>query len=92
VKPYWLSWWMVPENGEFELHSPWWISGSRGSDDAASICAAVRAESEEAAKGIVVAAHDLPPPLGIEWRFCEEMPEHWTPFRDRFLRAAWMQW
>ena len=26
---FWLSWVHKPEMGEFELHSPWWISGSR---------------------------------------------------------------
>lgn len=89
MKCFWLSWWHTDKDGTFELHSPWWRSGWRGDD--ASVCAAVRAESEEAAKEIILASFDVRP-VDLEWRFCEERPEDWSPFSDRFTRRDWMQW
>jgi hypothetical protein len=88
-KPFWISWWST--DVAFTLHTPWWISGHRGDDGADSICAAVRAEDEDAAKALVQAAHD-DPSVAIEWRFVGERPADWTPFSDRFQRAAWMEW
>lgn len=89
-RSFWLSWYATKSMGEWELHSPWWISGSRMSDDADCVCAAVRAESETKAKIKIILSYDQPP-AQIEWRFCEERPDEWSPFSDRFPRAAWMQ-
>lgn len=90
MNAYWLSWWMKEADGAFELHSPWWISGERP-DGSRPVVAAVRAESEEAAKEAVMAAYDRRP-AALEWRFCEPRPADWSPFGSRFPRAGWMQW
>src|SRR5262245_45714271 len=105
MKAYWLSWYGTPDTGPFTLEWPWWISGHRlvgrkrtdGEIDVTqqdpTICAAVRAESEEAAKEIILAAHDRRPgPGDMVWRFCEEQPDGWSPFSERFPRADWMVW
>ena len=85
-RPFWVSWWYM---SEFELHSPWWISGERG-DGVESVCAAVMATSEDDARACILAAHDVSGE--IEWRFAEERPADWAPFCDRFPRANWMVW
>lgn len=87
---FWLSWYDT-RYGQWELHSPWWVSGERCDDGAKTICAAVEADSEEDAKRKVLEAHDEYPD-DVEWRFCEEKPDDWSPFCDRFNRAKWMQW
>lgn len=48
MKSFWISWYHEQSFGAFELHSPWWVSGS--TDTANTVCAAVRAEDEEHAK------------------------------------------
>lgn len=91
MKPYWVSWWYY---SVFEYNGPWWESGYRENEDGSetgSLCAAVMAESEEAAKAVIVKAHDVPP-TEIEWRFCEERPEGWSPAGFRFRMAEWMKW
>ena len=91
MKNFWLSWYCPPElMGRFELRWPWWVTGYR--DDAEIICAAVRAESEEEAKRIILEAHDEPLPTDLEWRFVTEAYDDWSPFNDRFPREDWMQW
>lgn len=87
---FWVSWWLKEADGAFELHSPWWISGER-MDGAQSVCAAIRAESEAAAQGMVLASYDRRP-ADLEWRFCEARPVEWSPFSSRFRRADWMKW
>ena len=59
MKSFWISWYHEQSFGAFELHSPWWVSGS--TDTANTVCAAVRAEDEEHAKRIVVEAFVTPP-------------------------------
>lgn len=90
TKSYWLSWWQTRALGGFELYSPWWISGSRY-DGAQSICAAVRAASEDDAQRVVIHSYDKSPDE-IEFRFVEEMKTGVSPFTDRFPRADWMRW
>ncbi|NBJ13364.1 hypothetical protein [Microvirga arsenatis] len=89
VKRYWVSW--LADHGPFELHSPWWFSGMRASDDVPTVCAAVMAESEEAAREAIYACVDSRP-AHIEFRFIEERPDDWTPFNSRFQRRDWMNW
>lgn len=91
AKAFWLSWYNVQSIETFELHRPWWISGYRDSDDAETVCAAIIAPDEKRAKALILAAYDKPP-KSVEWRFCEERPNDWTPFNDRFQRADWMRW
>lgn len=91
AKAFWVSWYNVLPMGSFELHRPWWISGYRASDEAETICAAIIAPNEEAAKQIILNAYDEPP-KSVEWRFCNERPDDWSPFNDRFPRADWMKW
>lgn len=86
-----MSWYATKENGPFTLNTPWWISGERCSDGAATVCAAVMAESAADAQSTIVKAHDSILE-GIEWRFVNDKPEDWDPFCDRFPRAKWMTW
>lgn len=98
-KKWWVSWFWPPDLGSFTLYWPWWISGSRVTldkndrikEEEHTICAAIQAESEEAAMGIVIACFDEKP-KAMEWRFVEEKPDDWSPFCDRFPRADWMLW
>lgn len=91
---FWISWYGA---SDFSLSSPWWVSGYRadGADEAGeqrwtpTICAAVPAASEDEAREIVIASHDVRPG-SLEWRFCEARTG--SPFSDRFRRATWMQW
>ena len=87
---FWISWIHEEEMGGFELHSPWWISGS-GERSEITICAAVRACSQEYAMGFIRTAYDTPP-TGLIFRFVEERPVNWSPFSARFPRADWMKW
>lgn len=100
LKNFWISWYWPEALGTFELHSPWWQSGSRVAmnmktkeviEDTPTIVAAVRAENEDAAMGIIIAAFDKKP-ASLEWRFCEERPSDWSPFSSRFPRGDWMKW
>ncbi len=89
---YWISWY--GNKGAWELHSPWWISGHRMVADRLAfdeerqeptVVAAVKAENEDAAKALILAAHDSKP-ADLEWRFVEERPDDWSPFSGRFPR------
>lgn len=87
---WWVSWYehTVP----FEYHGPWWVTGQElGGGQRRTIVAAVLAADEDAARGVIVAAHDEPP-TEVSWRFVEERPADWAPFSDRFPRGTWMQW
>lgn len=91
---YWLSWYHSALHGEFELHTPWWISGSRIQPWSDTIVAAVQAESEEAAWEVVRNSYDNPPET-LEKRFIDVLPdgkEPWTGPEGRFPRADWMVW
>lgn len=90
MKPYWLSW-CSDRMGEFELHWPWWVSGY-DANDRPVICAAVIAFDERDAWGIIKRCHDDPKPESLDERFCEEKPEGWQPFCERFAKADWMLW
>ena len=91
MKSFWVSWYHTADLGEFELSSPWWVSGERGYDQARTIVAAVRADHPEGARDQILTAYDVRPD-DVEWRFCDERPDGWAPFTDRFPRADWMQW
>lgn len=94
MNKYWLSWYhSYEDNGDFELHSPWWISGSAGAGDLETICAAVKADSEEEAKRIIQNCYDTPQIFDVsDWRFCDEENDDWSPFTSRFPKAPWMIW
>ncbi len=89
MKRFWVSWWHSWDYGEFEIHTPWWFAGFREGEE--SVCAAVIAESEEAAKRFVCAAYDRKD-ITPEFRFCEERVDDWSPFSGRFKQADWMKW
>lgn len=99
MKNFWLSWWhpssLSNDNDMgFELYSPWWIFGSRGfteETDASAICAAVKANSEDEAKEVIFKCYDNRPDE-LEFRFCEEKPQDWSPYSSRFQSADWMVW
>lgn len=96
MRNYWISWIHCIEiMGKFELHSPWWISGSiwfgEQDTEADTICAAIKAFSEEDALELIYKCYDIRPEE-IEFRFCNERNSDWQPFSDRFPRAKWMKW
>jgi hypothetical protein len=91
MKNYWISWYHEENFKPFELNTPWWQSGWRVHDDAGTICAAVKAESEEGAKEIIYVSYDERP-IEIEFRFCEERPKDFSPFSERFEKEDWMVW
>lgn len=100
IKSWWVSWYHPKDLGDFELGSPWWVSGAQQKIDASTgaileswptICAAVRAKTEEEAMGVIITAFDRRP-KEMEWRFVEERPSGWSPFSERFPRADWMEW
>lgn len=85
---WWVSWYSSSEIDEFELHSPWWVSGY-DANDRTIICAAVRAVDEEAAYAAVKLAYDNGP-ADFTPRFCE--PLTGSPFGGRWPKARWMDW
>ncbi len=93
---WWVSW--CGQNGTFELHSPWWISGTRivsGDDPEKTediFCAAILADSAAEARMAIVRAHDDYGAGFSEWRFVKPRADDWQPFCDRFPRVDWMQW
>lgn len=89
-KPFWLSWYALQGNA-FTYHGPWWYTGQRLSDGAATVVAAVMAVDEEDAKRIIQKVHDNPK-IKLEWRFVSERSADWSPYGDRFVQADWMQW
>lgn len=100
MKNFWVSWFHKAELGGFELHSPWWVSGARVVADRfnfdeqreePTLCAAVQAVDETAAREVVVSSYDRRPEA-LEWRFCEPRPDDWTPFSGRFQKQDWMRW
>lgn len=91
MKRFWLSWYQPERLSGFEYHGPWWETGWRGTDGAATICAAVIAASAEAAKEVILATFDERP-SDLEWRFIDERSGDWSPFCSRFARGDWMQW
>lgn len=86
---FWLSWYSPTSMAEFELHSPWWVSGY-DSDDRNIVVAAVRAADEAAAFAQVRAAYDNGHGP-IEERFIEPLAGE-APFSGRFPQAKWMTW
>lgn len=91
VRPFWLSWYQRKDYPEFELHTPWWISGRRLHDDAHTICAAVMAADEAGAREVVLASFDRRP-ADVEFRFVTPREPGWSPYCDRFPAADWMRW
>ena len=91
VTNFWISWYHLETFSAFELNFPWWISGVRCCDDAETVCAAVKAESEAQARELVYCSYDTRPEK-IEFRFCNDRPAEWSPFCDRFPKAEWMKW
>ena len=86
-KNWWLSW--ISLRLGFTLHWPWWVTGYQG--ERPIFVAAVQAEDEDAAKNLIYAAYDTKVSR-LYWRFCNEMPDDWEPFNERFPRADWMHW
>lgn len=91
MKTFWVSFHVAEALlPEFEVHTPWWISGGDLNGNAA-ICMAVQAENEEAVRNFVYASFDNHP-MNLKWRFIDECKADWSPFSDRFPQGAWMKW
>lgn len=90
MSDWWVSWYSTSPMDEFELHSPWWVTGYTMDEPQANIIvAAVRAPEAAAAYAQVRAAYDNGPE-GFRERFVEPLTR--SPFTDRFPQAAWMRW
>lgn len=92
LKNWWVSWYAPAAESKigFEYHGPWWVTGSRGTQD--TVVAAVQAPTADAARQVIIDTHDAGL-TWLEWRFVEEHPADWNPFAsDRFPRADWMRW
>lgn len=88
MNAWWISFYVPDEHmGEFELHSPWWVSGY--GDGETIIVAAIRADDEEAAWQRVIDAFD--DEAQYRERFCDPLGRD-TPFVDRFPQLSWMAW
>ena len=89
---YWVSYYVPSDRlSDFELHSPWWISGYTSEDrERSTIVAAIRADTEAAAAKRFRDAFDERPEF--EERFIETQDAHWSPFCDRFPQNEWMAW
>lgn len=93
MKNYWISWWnlALPDDTfvVIDTEFPSWVSGFR--DDAESICAAVKANDEDAVMQII---QDLYASVGypdnFEIRFIDERPDDWTPYNSRFQKFEGM--
>ncbi len=86
---YWLSFSIDEvDTDAFEYHGPWWQSGYTSSGP--NIVAAVCADSEDAARLLIMKMFDREP--NIRWRFVEHRDDHWKPFSRRFPQAEWMRW
>lgn len=108
MRNFWISWYAWPLQFDgFEYHGPWWVSGygyfrlPDGEEiEVPVMVAAVKAADLEAAKDVIVQAHDNKALTatdfnehgGQTWRLQSEKPDDWSPFSDRFPRADWMQW
>lgn len=89
---YWVSWLQTTEDYRPLTFPPngrvlgWWCSGYRSSDDAATICALVAAETEDDAKAVILKDW----PEADEWRFCDEVEPDWDPNKGgRFPPSEW---
>lgn len=88
---YWISWYQPTEDYRPLTYPPnksvigWWCSGYRDLDDAATLCAWVRAENEEEA--IKTILKDWPE--AEEWRFNEKRGDDWEGPGDRFTLPDW---
>ena len=67
------------------------MSGYVVGSDERTICAAIKADSEQEAYLIVRKAYD-DPHASLMFRFCVDRPDDWQPFTDRFKRSKWMEW
>ena len=87
---YWVSWYQPTGDCRPLTYPPneavlgWWATGKRCSDDATTICAWVRAETEDAARTAIL--RDWPE--ADEWRFCEQRDR--IEQSERFPPTDWM--
>jgi len=88
---FWISWWQPGEDYRPLTFPPnnhilgWWRSGERGEGES-SLCAAVSAKDEDAAKRYVLKDW----PEATDWRFCNVVASDYVP-GDRFPLSDWMK-
>lgn len=92
---YWLSW-VQPTEDYRPIYDPpkkqailgWWCSGYTP-EEHATLCAVVQADNETQAKSTLHT--DWPETIDVNWRFCEEHDDTFTP-GDRFpADKPWMK-
>lgn len=94
VKLWWISWWQPGEDFRILTWPPpegvlgYWCSGERGEDNTieCSVCALIRAESEDAAWALVTAAGRWPD--AGDRRFSQEHDPA-KGLSDRFPAPKW---
>lgn len=87
---WWLVWSASSPLSEFELHSPWWVTGhSADEEQRISLAAAVLAPTEAAAWDRVRSAYDHP--VEVEERTILPLGDQ-SPFTERFPRADHHAW
>jgi hypothetical protein len=89
-KTYWISW-SHDDREAFDLPYPYWITGEGGYGglNFQTICASIKAVSEEIAKEIVKKSYKIKLPhkeyeMKINWILCEEHEYDWIPNESRF--------
>ena len=94
---WWISWYgCFAKLGEFELYTPWWVSGVTCEEpERQTIVAAIWADGEGEIKEIIYNCYDKRPEPGeIEFRFMEPCSVDWDPRENkngRFPFAKWME-
>lgn len=97
MKSYWVRFYDYSEHlRSFEYHGPWWVTGftwDEKDEEMKVLCAAVRAESEEAAQRVIIGAYDNKDGPA-KWSFVDEQDTEWDPkdLGDRFVAKEWMKW
>ena len=88
MKKYWISWYHAEDFTPFTLDTAWWVSGE-DMNNRQTICAAIFSDHVALAHQQIQMLYDATP-KEIEFRFCEEKPDEWTPYCERFPKAEWM--
>jgi hypothetical protein len=94
LKPYWVSWYAVPDT-DILLTSPWWrhLGASRRAGRDVCVAAIMAISPRDAANKLMhFHDHDVEEPFSVRLRYIREMPYGWTPFGRKRHQADWMVW
>jgi hypothetical protein len=94
MKNFWISW-NAPESMEFDLESPWWVTGKYHGGSVVS--AAIKADDVASAKEAIYRCY-VDHPGSLRFLSVTEKPEGWGPWdapegqETPFQREDWMVW